>query len=88
MKDNMKICEFCIEMRPDGRCNYGLSDPRGMSCKYFNTNLGKFCANPDDFVDAAQIVAMASFFHFKRSAMKKIALMAKRETEIRALPLQ
>ena len=83
----MAICDYCVERRPDGRCNYGLSAPRGMSCKYFNTNIEKFCANPADFVDAAQIVAIATFFQFKRSAMKKIIVMAQRETVVRALRL-
>ena len=39
--------------------------PRAMGCRDFDPSLEKFCSDPRDFVNAAQIVQMATFFGIK-----------------------
>ena len=49
-----------------------------MSCREFKPELEKFCSDPKDFVDHAQIVQMATFFGMRGSELKKVKLMAAR----------
>lgn len=75
----MKICEFCLQFRVDGTCAYGLRLPNQMHCREFDPGLEKFCSNPADFVNVAQIIQMATFFGIKGGELKKIKHMAPRE---------
>jgi hypothetical protein len=68
----MTICEFCIQRRQNGACGLGLSLPKQMRCHKFTPGIGQFCANPADFVNAAQIIQMANFFGIKGAEMKKV----------------
>jgi hypothetical protein len=54
-----------------------------MSCREFKPELEKFCSDPKDFVDHAQIVQMATFFGMKGSELKKVNLMAARAESAR-----
>ncbi len=47
-----------------------------MGCREFEPSLETFCADPKDFVSAAQLVQMAVFFGMKGSELKKVSLMA------------
>lgn len=75
----MIICDFCQYYRPDGQCHLGLKIPKAMSCREFKPALDRFCSDPKDFVNPAQIVQMATFFGMKGSELKKVNLMAARE---------
>ena len=76
------LCEFCIRRR-DGKCELGLNTPQRMSCREFTPGIKSFCSEPGDFVNAAQIIQMATFFGIKRAEMKKVKLIASREEEKR-----
>ena len=78
----MTICEFCLHYRKDSKCELGLNIPKGMSCREFDASLEGFCSNPNDFVNASQIIKMAAFFGIKRTELKKVTLMAVREEGI------
>jgi hypothetical protein len=78
----MIICDFCIHYRSDGKCQLGLNIPKGMSCRGFDASLAGFCANPNDFVNASQIIKMAAFFGIKRTELKKVTVMAVREEKM------
>jgi hypothetical protein len=54
-----------------------------MSCREFEPALEKFCSDPKDFVNHAQIVQMATFFGMRGSELKKVNLMAAREESSR-----
>jgi hypothetical protein len=54
-----------------------------MSCREFTPGIKNFCSEPGDFVNAAQIIQMATFFGIKRAEMKKVKLIASREEEMR-----
>lgn len=54
-----------------------------MSCREFRPELEKFCSDPKDFVDHAQIVQMATYFGMKGSELKKVKLMAAQEERAR-----
>lgn len=75
----MIVCEFCIQYQEDGKCGFGLSIPKHMSCREYNPGLEKFCADPKDFVSAGQLVQMAAYFGMKGMELKKVKLMATRE---------
>jgi len=72
----MKICEFCLQFRDDGTCSYGLRLPSQMHCRQFDPGIEKFCSNPADFTNAAQIIQMATFFGIKGAELKKVKNMA------------
>ena len=55
-----------------------------MGCRDFKPALERFCSDPKDFVDHAQIVQMATFFGMKGSELKKVNLMASREETARS----
>jgi hypothetical protein len=59
-----------------------------MSCREFDASLEGFCSNPNDFVNASQIIKMAAFFGIKRTELKKVTLMAVREEGIVAARLR
>lgn len=80
----MKICEFCIQFRPDERCALGVKIPKTMSCREFDPGIEKFFSNPTDYVSANQIVQMAIYFGVKGSELKKVKLMAKKEETTRS----
>ena len=79
----MKVCDFCKQYRQDGSCRLGLNTPKAMGCREFDPSLEKFCSDPKDFVGAAQVVQMATFFGIKGSELKKINLMAARAESAR-----
>jgi hypothetical protein len=54
-----------------------------MSCREFTPALEKFCSDPKDFVDHAQLVQMATFFGMRGSELKKVNLMAARAESAR-----
>jgi hypothetical protein len=74
----LKVCDFCTQYRRDGSCQLGLKIPKAMGCRAFEPSLESFCSDPKDFVSAAQIVQMATFFGMKGSELKKVNLMAAR----------
>jgi len=47
-----------------------------MTCREFGAALENFCADTNDFVDARQVVEMATFFGMKGTELKKVKLMA------------
>jgi hypothetical protein len=55
-----------------------------MSCREFAPGLDKFCSNPNDFANTAQIVQMSSFFGIKGMELKKVKVMAERAEETRS----
>jgi hypothetical protein len=55
-----------------------------MSCREFNPGIESFCANPNDFVNPAQIVQMAAYFGIKGAELKKVKLMAAQAENARA----
>jgi hypothetical protein len=71
----MIVCEFCTELRLDGKCGLGLKIPVGMGCREFTPGMEKFCADPKDFVSPRQIIEMAAFFGLKGVEMKKVKRM-------------
>ncbi len=73
----MIICELCL-YREGSECKLGLRTPKGMSCREFGAVLDRFCANANDFVNARQVVEMATYFGVKGSELKKVKLMAAR----------
>lgn len=79
----MIVCDFCKYYRQDGECNLGLNIPKAMGCREFEPSLEKFCSDPKDFVGAAQVIQMATFFGMKGSELKKVNLMAAREESAR-----
>ncbi|HEV2861869.1 MAG TPA: hypothetical protein VGX48_12750 [Pyrinomonadaceae bacterium] len=80
----MKVCDFCKQHRQDGSCRLGLNTPKAMGCREFEPSLEKFCSDPKDFVGAAQVIQMATFFGMKRGELKKVSLMAALEESARA----
>jgi hypothetical protein len=78
------VCDFCRQYQQDGRCRLGLKTPKTMGCREFDPSMERFCSDPKDFVGAAQIVQMATFFGFKGSELKKVNLMAAREERARS----
>jgi hypothetical protein len=81
---SMIVCEFCLQHQEDGKCAFGLNIPKQMSCREFDPSIGKFCANPSDFVSMNQIIQMSVFFGIKGTELKKIKLIAKQEEKIRS----
>jgi len=75
----MAICEFCLNHTKEGKCSIGLDIRKGMTCHEFEPGIERFCANPNDFVSAGQIVGMAMYFGIGRSELKKVRIMAVRE---------
>jgi hypothetical protein len=71
----MNICEFCLQLREDGTCGFGLRLPKHMHCREFEPGIEKFCSNPADVVSEAQIVQMATYFGIKGAELKKVKLM-------------
>lgn len=74
----MIICELCMHYRPDGKCGMDLKIPKGMSCREYFPGLQRFCANPGDFVNSSQVIAMATFFGMKGTELKKVKAMGVR----------
>lgn len=81
----MRICDFCDQLRANGECALGLDKPKRMSCKVFEPGVDRFCSNAADFVNAAQLVRMATYFDIKGSELKKVAVMARDAEQDRAL---
>ena len=79
----MRICEFCIQFQNNTDCGLGLNLPKGMGCRDFEPGIEKFCDNPNDFVNPAQIIQMAKFFGLKGTEMKKVKIIAAREADNR-----
>jgi hypothetical protein len=79
----MIVCEFCSNYQPDGKCELGLSLPKGMGCQEFSPGIERFCAEPKDFVNPNQIIQMATFFGMKGRELKKVKLMAARAESAR-----
>jgi hypothetical protein len=75
----MIVCDFCIQYQEDGKCGFGLSIPKHMSCREYNPGLEKFCSDPKDFVSSGQLIQMAAYFGMKGMELKKVKLMAVRE---------
>jgi len=73
------ICEFCAQYQKDGECRLGLRIPKRMSCRDFDPTVERFCSNPADFVNEAQLVRMTVFFDIKGQELKKIRAVATRE---------
>ena len=67
-----------MHYRPDGKCAMDLKIPKGMSCREYHPAIQNFCANPSDFVDSGQVVAMAMFFGIKGTELKKVKAMGAR----------
>jgi hypothetical protein len=72
------VCDFCTQYRQDGTCRLGRNIPKAMGCRAFEPSLKKFCSDPKDFVNSAQIVQMATYFGMKGSELKKVNLIAER----------
>ena len=83
----MTICEFCRECEANGKCRLGLNTPKTMSCHDFNPGIENFCSVPDDFVNAMQIVQMATYFGMKKAELKKVKNIALLEEKLRLLHL-
>jgi hypothetical protein len=75
----MIICDFCLQYMKNGECSFGLNIPKRMGCREFDPGIGKFCSDPNDFVNPGQIVQMATFFGIKGTELKKVKLIAARE---------
>jgi hypothetical protein len=80
----MLICEFCTQRKADGECRLGLRIPKRMSCRDFDPSVDRFCSNPADFVNEAQLVRMAVYFDIKGVELKKVRAIASREEARRA----
>lgn len=76
----MIICEFCLHRLGQDSCDLGLNIPKTMRCKEFTPGMEKFCAKPEDFVDADQIVQIAKFFGLEKTELKKVKVIAERGT--------
>lgn len=76
----MLLCEFCTHYRADGACRLGLNIPKRMSCREFDPSVERFCSDPADFVNEAQLVDMATFFGINGAELKKVRAVAARET--------
>ena len=74
----MIVCEFCLNYSEAGTCRIGLNIPKGMKCREFAPGVEKFCANPEDFVSARQLVEMAMFFGLQSTELKKVKIIAER----------
>jgi hypothetical protein len=74
----MKLCEFCTQLRPDGECGLGLDRPKRMTCGMFEPGVDRFCSNAADFVNARQLLHMATYFDIKGPELRKVKLMAER----------
>jgi len=74
----MIVCEFCLHYSEDSTCRIGLNIPKGMKCREFAPGIEKFCANPEDFVSARQLVEMAMFFGLQSTELKKVKIVAER----------
>lgn len=72
-----------MQFQKNGECSLGLNLPRGMGCREFQPGIEKFCSNPSDFVNAGQIIQMATFFGIKGVELKKVKQMAAQESELR-----
>ncbi|HKV39886.1 MAG TPA: hypothetical protein VJX67_11790 [Blastocatellia bacterium] len=83
----MIICEFCVQFL-NGECSFGLNRPRGMACREFDPGIERFCANPSDFVDAGQIIQMATFFGIKGMELKRVKLIARRQEQLQKEQVQ
>jgi hypothetical protein len=79
----MIICDFCLQYAKNGECSFGLNIPKRMGCREFDPGIGKFCSDPNDFVNPGQIVQMATFFGIKGTELKKVKLIAAREGDSR-----
>ena len=79
----MIVCDFCTRYEPDGKCELGLTIPKGMGCREFDPGMEKFCSDPKDFVSPRQIIEMATFFGIKGVELKKIKLMTVRAESAR-----
>ena len=79
----MTICEFCVQRRQNGTCGLGLDLPKRMGCREFSPGIEQFCSEPDDFVNAAQIIQMATYFGIKGAEMKKVKLLVGWEDKVR-----
>jgi hypothetical protein len=84
----MTICEFCGLFTSESTCKLGLRLPKKMSCREFDPIFEKFCSNPTDFVDAAQIKEMSIYFGLKGPELKKIDVMVVREKAARELAVK
>lgn|ERR1700754_1891973 len=79
----MIICEFCLQHQEDGKCRFGLNLPKHMGCREFDPGIEKFCSKPGDFVNAGQLIQMATYFGIKGMELKKVKQMAAQEERIR-----
>ena len=80
----MAICEFCLQLTDTGGCYLGLTPPKSMRCSEFDPGIEKFCSKPGDFVNADQIVGMATYFGINGRELKKVQAIAKiEETKLR-----
>ena len=75
----MIICEFCLHYE-NGSCRAGMNIPKTMRCREFAPGIEKFCANPADFVSPNQIVEMAKFFGLNNTELKKVKIIAERNS--------
>jgi len=75
----MVLCEFCTQHERTGECRLGLRIPKRMSCRDFDPSVERFCSNPADFVNEAQLVRMAVYFDIKGTELKKVRAVANRE---------
>jgi hypothetical protein len=57
-----------------------------MHCREFDPGIEKFCSNPSDFVSAAQIIQMATFFGIRGAELKKIKLMPLKQEQSKTGP--
>ena len=53
----------------------GLNMPKGMGCHKFTPGIEQFCSELGDFVNAAQIIQMATYFSIKGAEMRKVKLI-------------
>jgi hypothetical protein len=68
-----------VQYQKDGECRLGLRIPKRMSCRDFDPSVERFCSNPADFVNEAQLVRMAVYFDIKGGELTKIRTVATRE---------
>jgi|SRR5690242_9032332 len=80
----MRICDFCRQFRNNKECGLGLNLPKGMGCREFEPGIEQFCSNPSDFVNAGQIIQMATYFGIKGTELKKVKQVAAQEGELRS----
>ena len=84
----MTICEFCGLFTAEATCKLGLRLPKRMACREFEPIFEKFCSNPTDFVDAAQIKEMSVYFGMKGQELKKVDVMVTKEKTARELAVK